>query len=164
MMPPQLWQAGRPTLGRNHQPLMHMGVRLRIPPGSFDILPPQVGHVSNFCSSPGVGFPGSLSPARLAEHASLRLCRSARRSCSFISTRTSSANMAKGPDNKRVKPEFGEIYELLHRGFVEEKLVVPQSLMHDVETSPVSPDNRERIVSFQKLLGPGAALSFRGGR
>jgi hypothetical protein len=63
------------------------------------------------------------------------------------------SNMAKGPDNKRVKPEFGEIYELLHRGFVEEKLVVPQSLMHDVETSPVSPDNRERIVSFQNYLG-----------
>jgi hypothetical protein len=62
------------------------------------------------------------------------------------------SEMAKGPINERVKPEFSEIYELLHRGFVEEKLVVPQSLMHDVETSMV-PHYKERIVSFQNYLG-----------
>jgi hypothetical protein len=45
------------------------------------------------------------------------------------------SEMAKAPINECVKPEFSEIYELLHKGFVEEKLVVPQSSMHDVETS-----------------------------
>jgi hypothetical protein len=62
------------------------------------------------------------------------------------------SEMAKGPIDERVKPEFSEIYELLHRGFVEEKLVVPQSLMHDVETSMAS-HYKERIVSFQNYLG-----------
>ena len=62
------------------------------------------------------------------------------------------SDMAKGPVNERVKPEFGEIYELLHKGFVEEKLVVPQSLMHDIETS-MAPCYKERIVSFQNYLG-----------
>jgi hypothetical protein len=63
------------------------------------------------------------------------------------------SDMAKGPIQEQVKPELGEIYELLHRGFVEEELVVPQSLMHDVETSMAQPDYRERIVSFQNYLG-----------
>lgn len=62
------------------------------------------------------------------------------------------SNMAKGPINERVKAEFREIYELLHTGFVEEKLVVPQSLMHDVETS-MATHHKKRIVSFQNYLG-----------
>ncbi len=62
------------------------------------------------------------------------------------------SEMAKAPINDRVKPEFSEIYELLHTGFVEEKLVVPQSLMHDVETS-LAPHFKERIVSYQNYLG-----------
>jgi hypothetical protein len=62
------------------------------------------------------------------------------------------SEMAKGPINERVKVEFSEIYELLHRGFVEEKLVAPQSLMHDVETS-MAPHYKERTVSFQNYLG-----------
>jgi hypothetical protein len=62
------------------------------------------------------------------------------------------SEMAKGPINERVKPGFSEIYELLHRGFVEEKLVVPQSLMHDVETS-MAPHYKQRIVSFQNYMG-----------
>ncbi len=37
-------------------------------------------------------------------------------------------------------------------GFVEEKLVLPQSLMHDVETS-LAPHLKERIVSYQNYLG-----------
>lgn len=62
------------------------------------------------------------------------------------------SEMAKAPINERVKPEFSEIYELLHKGFVEEKLVVPQSLMHDVETS-MAAHYKERIVSYQNYLG-----------
>jgi hypothetical protein len=62
------------------------------------------------------------------------------------------SEMAKGPINERVKPEFREIYDLLHRGFVDEKLVVPQSLIHDVETS-MAPHYKERIVSYQNYLG-----------
>jgi hypothetical protein len=36
------------------------------------------------------------------------------------------SDIAKDPIKKPVKPEFTEIYELLHQGFVEEKPVVPQ--------------------------------------
>ena len=37
--------------------------------------------------------------------------------------------------NENVRPEFKEIYELLHQGFVDEKLVVPGSMLHDIESS-----------------------------
>jgi hypothetical protein len=62
------------------------------------------------------------------------------------------SEMAKAPIKERVKPEFSEIYELLHKGFVQEKLVVPQCLMHDVETS-MAAHYKERIVSYQNYLG-----------
>ena len=45
------------------------------------------------------------------------------------------SEMAKADPNNKVKPEFKELYDLLHTGFVEEKLVVPQSWFHDLETS-----------------------------
>lgn len=62
------------------------------------------------------------------------------------------SEMAKADSNKRVKPEFRDIFELLHEGFLDEKLVVPASWFHDVETS-LSVELKERIVSYQNYLG-----------
>ena len=62
------------------------------------------------------------------------------------------SEMAKAKVNQRVKREFQEIYELLHTGFIEEKLVVPQSPFHDVETS-LAPTLKSDIVSYQNYLG-----------
>ena len=45
------------------------------------------------------------------------------------------SGMSKADINEKVRPEFKEIYELLHQGFVDEKLVVPSSLLHDIESS-----------------------------
>jgi hypothetical protein len=62
------------------------------------------------------------------------------------------SEMAKARDNERVKPEFASIYELLHQAFLDEKIVVPRSHFHDIETSLI-PCLRERIRSFQGYLG-----------
>ncbi len=62
------------------------------------------------------------------------------------------SEMAKADSNKRVKPEFNHIYELLHEGFLDEKLIVPASWFHEVETS-LSIKLKERIVSYQNYLG-----------
>jgi hypothetical protein len=60
--------------------------------------------------------------------------------------------MAKADSNKRVKHEFKHLFELLHKGFLDEKLVVPASWFHDVETS-LSVELKEKIVSYQNYLG-----------
>ena len=62
------------------------------------------------------------------------------------------SDMAKADSNKRVKPEFKHIYELLHEGFLDEKLVVSASWFHEVETS-LSGELKKRIVSYQNYLG-----------
>jgi len=62
------------------------------------------------------------------------------------------SEMSKADINENVRPEFKEIYELLHEGFISEKLVVPQSRLHDVETSLAS-HLKDRIVSYQNYLG-----------
>lgn len=62
------------------------------------------------------------------------------------------SEMAKAKVNERVKREFHDVYELLHKGFIEEKLVVPQSWMHEIETS-LALTLKERIVSYQNYLG-----------
>jgi hypothetical protein len=38
------------------------------------------------------------------------------------------SEMSKADVNDKVRPEFKEIYELLHQGFVDEKLVVPAAM------------------------------------
>jgi len=45
------------------------------------------------------------------------------------------SEMSKAETHEKVRTEFKEVYELLHRGFIEEKLVVPGSWLHDVESS-----------------------------
>ena len=62
------------------------------------------------------------------------------------------SEMAKADINENVRPEFKEIYELLHQGFVDEKLVVPASLLHDIESS-LATHLTDRIVSYQHYLG-----------
>ena len=62
------------------------------------------------------------------------------------------SEMAKADSNKRVKHEFKYIFELLHKGFLDEKLVVPDSWFHDVETS-LSVELKEKIISYQNYLG-----------
>jgi hypothetical protein len=62
------------------------------------------------------------------------------------------SEMSKADVNEKVRPEFKEIYELLHQGFVDEKLVVPSSLLHDIESS-LTTHLRERIVTYQHYLG-----------
>jgi hypothetical protein len=60
--------------------------------------------------------------------------------------------MAKADIDEKVRPEYKEIFALLHQGFVDEKLVVPASWLHDVETSLAS-HLKERIISYQHCLG-----------
>jgi hypothetical protein len=45
-----------------------------------------------------------------------------------------------------------DLFSLLKEGFLDEKLVVPQSWFHDVETS-FAPILKKRIVSYQNFLG-----------
>ena len=42
------------------------------------------------------------------------------------------SEMSKADTHENVRPEFKEIYELLHKGFLDEKLVVPASVLHDI--------------------------------
>jgi len=60
------------------------------------------------------------------------------------------SEMSKADVNEKVRPEFKEIYELLHQGFVDEKIVVPSSLLHDIESS-LATHLKDRI--YQHYLG-----------
>ncbi len=62
------------------------------------------------------------------------------------------SEMSKVDTHESVRPEFKEVYELLHQGFVEEKLVVPGSWLHDVESS-LATHLKDRIVTYQHYLG-----------
>ena len=62
------------------------------------------------------------------------------------------SEMSKADVNEKVRPEFKEIYELLHQGFIEEKLVVPSSLLHEIESS-LATHLKQRINSYQHYLG-----------
>jgi hypothetical protein len=62
------------------------------------------------------------------------------------------SEMSKADVNEKVRPEFKEVYELLHQGFIDETLVVPSSLLHDIESS-LATHLKERINSYQHYLG-----------
>jgi hypothetical protein len=62
------------------------------------------------------------------------------------------SEIAKADVNDRVKQEWKELFSLLKEGFIEEKLVVPQSWFHNVETS-FAPILKDRIVKYQCYLG-----------
>ena len=79
------------------------------------------------------------------------------------------SEMAKADINPNVRPEFKTLFGLLSKGFGEEKLVVPQSWFHDVETS-LTPPLKTRIVNYQNYLGqinlhgPDHVRRFQQGR
>jgi len=60
--------------------------------------------------------------------------------------------MAKAAGNATVNPLFSEIYELLHQGFIDETLVVPASVLHDIESS-LATHLKDRIAAYQGYLG-----------
>jgi len=62
------------------------------------------------------------------------------------------SELAKADINDKVRPQWKDLYQLLKQGFLDEKLVVPQSWFHDVETS-LAPALKDRIVSYQNYLG-----------
>jgi hypothetical protein len=62
------------------------------------------------------------------------------------------SDIAKRDLNTKVKPEFTELYETLKTGFLEEKLAVPQSHFHDIETS-LAPVLKKLIVKYQNHVG-----------
>ena len=60
--------------------------------------------------------------------------------------------MAKADGDEEIDPAFTEIYRLLHQGFVDEKLVVPSSVLHDIESS-LATHLKDRIATYQGYLG-----------
>jgi hypothetical protein len=60
--------------------------------------------------------------------------------------------MAKAGSHDKVNPLFSDIYELLHQGFLDEKLVVPASVLHDIESS-LATHLKDRIGAYQGYLG-----------
>lgn len=60
--------------------------------------------------------------------------------------------MAKADTHQNVNPAFNDIYELLHQGFVNEKVVVPASVLHDIESS-LDTRIKDRIAIYQGYLG-----------
>lgn len=62
------------------------------------------------------------------------------------------SEMAKADIKESVNPQFKNVYELLHRGFLDEKIVVPHSFFHDIETSLI-PRLKERITEYCGYLG-----------
>ena len=61
---------------------------------------------------------------------------------------------------KKVRPEFEQIYELLHRGFVDEKLVVPDSLLHGSWPRPFSRGPQQRRISIPVQCPTQAPLGW----
>jgi hypothetical protein len=62
------------------------------------------------------------------------------------------SDIAKSKTNPGVKEEFSELFELLHKGFLEEKLVVPSSWFHEIETCLI-PEFKKRIKETQAYMG-----------
>lgn len=62
------------------------------------------------------------------------------------------SDIAKAETNSKVRKEFQTLFELLHRGFLEEKLVVPSSWFHEIETC-LFPEFKEKIKEVQAYMG-----------
>ncbi len=60
--------------------------------------------------------------------------------------------MAKAASREQTNPLFTEVYQLLHLGFLDEKLVVPASVLHDIESS-LATHLKDRIATYQGYLG-----------
>jgi hypothetical protein len=59
---------------------------------------------------------------------------------------------AKADADEKINPAFTEIYRRLHKGFVDETLVVPSSVLHDIESS-LATHLKDRIATYQGYLG-----------
>ena len=84
--------------------------------------------------------------------ATLRLWESATKKLLVYLDQNFLSEMSKADVNEKVRPEFKEIYALLHQGFVDEKLVVPSSLLHDIESS-LATHLKDAINTYQHYLG-----------
>lgn len=62
------------------------------------------------------------------------------------------SEIAKAKDNNKVRIEFEALFEALHKGFLEEKLTVPSSWFHEIESS-LSPKLKEKIKQVQAYMG-----------
>lgn len=60
------------------------------------------------------------------------------------------SEMAKTKSNERVNPKLRDIYELLHKGFIDEKTVVPSSWFHEVESN-FAPRLKKRSASIRDI-------------
>lgn len=62
------------------------------------------------------------------------------------------SEIAKSETNSKVRKEFNDLFKLLHKGFLEEKLVVPSSWFHEIETCLI-PEFKEKIKEIQAYMG-----------
>lgn len=62
------------------------------------------------------------------------------------------SDMAKLGRNSNVRTEFQRLFDLIHRGFLDEKCVVLRSVFHDIETS-LSGSLKDPIRGRQSTLG-----------
>jgi len=62
------------------------------------------------------------------------------------------SDMAKIGKNSNVRPEIKELYNILHKGFLDEKIIVPSSWFHKIETCLI-PELKEEIENRQAWMG-----------
>ena len=66
------------------------------------------------------------------------------------------SHMAKADIDNRVRKDFTDLFNVLHEGFLSEKLVVVSSWFHKIETSLLPEDEsyiRERIENYRAWMG-----------
>lgn len=68
------------------------------------------------------------------------------------------SGMSKANINQKVRPEFKGVYEMLHEGFIDEKLVIPGSLLRDIESS-LATHLKEGSTRINITLGKSASTA-----
>jgi len=62
------------------------------------------------------------------------------------------SNIAKSEENPLMLKEYRRLFEVIHKGFIDEKLVVPSSWTHKLETS-LKPELKELVFKYQGFMG-----------
>jgi len=62
------------------------------------------------------------------------------------------SEIAKSESNSKINPDFKELYNLLHEGVQDEKIIIPRSFFHDIETS-IATSIKASIEKYQGFLG-----------
>lgn len=62
------------------------------------------------------------------------------------------SEIAKSESNKKVNPDFRRLYKILQKGVQDEKVVIPRSFFHDIETS-IATSIKDAIRKYQGFLG-----------